>query len=254
MSPRERSVPPGADLAVAGRGRTLARRLTEQWRAPRGLGPPLWRQVLVTGRDSTAQTFTVDLGGDDPELPMPVSGCRALPPYVGRLGDVAWALQNGSDFLLLGATANVNGLPVGLPGAKLRAVGTQTGTAVSAPFLFDAAGDLVEYDTERDENGLGIADLANSQLVCRWPGPYHIGFHCAYGAAASGRRFCAPFLNGTQIPPRLDLTSAGGDSFSMSSVRQLTVGDTLVLRILGNGAVFGDTGEIGMALWMHLVP
>jgi hypothetical protein len=266
MSPgRPRSVPPGADLAVAGRGRAVMRQLSEQWRSPRGLGPPLLRQVLVTGRDSIAQTFTVDLGGDDPELPMPVTGCLRLPPYVPRMGDVAWAWQNGSDFLLVGATANTFGLALRLPGAKLRATNTQvTASTAAEKFLFSGAS-TVEWEDERDENGLGCGDLAGSRLVCRFPGLYQVGYRGG-GTASGSRRIVDARLNAAVIDrwtkqpqpasPAPEIWQSGG---VLAAPRLLVVGDVLELFIqtpeAAGGALFGGAGQgQGMELWMRYLP
>jgi hypothetical protein len=255
----QRSTPPGAGLAVAGRGRAVMRQLSEQWRTPRGLGPPLLRQALVVGRDSAAQTFTIDLGGDDPDLPMPVPGCNRLPPYVPRMGDVVWAWQNASDFLLVGATGNVNGLPLGLPGARIRATNTQaTTSSASAKFLFTAG--AVDWEYERDENGLGCADLAGSQLVCRYPGLYALGMRGG-GPAGSTRRVIRLRKNGADTEQYL--FQPGGSSWQsgpMERPEPLAVGDVLELFIqtpddAGGGPSFGGAAVgTGMELWMNLKP
>ncbi len=208
------------------------------------------RQVTVASRNTTDLSCTVYLDGDtDVTLPCRPVGTHVV-PIVGLDG---WAIQNGTDLVLVGMRGNP------LPKAKLRSTSTAT---VTTEVDWDFAAGAVRYDTEWDGT-TGLYNAAGGNLVVRWPGVYAFG---ARGQVTPSADNIQPVvllqeLGGGAYYDAWQDTSRGTNNlhFTMANERFFTVGQGLQLRVrsAGGSSTFGDTdptNELGMALWMSYKP
>ena len=166
------STPPANDLL-----RLVARQLFEQINQEhrRGLGFTALRQVEVVAIDPLTASASVVLGGD---LDNPIPMVRPLASYVPRVGDVAWAYQNGSDLLLAG------GPGLGLPKVEIRKGATSAIPDSDPNVYIDFGTTPTFYGGDR----YGMYDAANSRIVFPWPGSYLLEYHGRWAEAAGGRR------------------------------------------------------------------
>lgn len=204
------------------------------------------RRVTIASRDPATLTCTVHLDGDT-STPVPCAlGTPAAVPVVGAMG---WALQNGTDLLLVGTDA-------GLPKVRMRSTATSGSVTSEETWVFSAG--TVEYDTDWDGTA-GMFDSASGGITFPWPGKYAFGMRSFVTSTAGFIPIARIRINGVTYIDAWQDTCVNSNAmhFSMHNERAFAADDVITIRISSSGgaSVFGtNSNEIGTAMWASYIP
>jgi hypothetical protein len=152
----------------------------------RGLQSVRLRMVYVVAWDPLTNTNSVYVDGDPTVQIDNVPHLGVAPPWTSYN---AWALQNGSDLLLIGSTTDV---PLGLPLTRVYNSATTINIAtggVVVPWNITASDDRGWHDTVTN----------NTRITPDIPGVYNFQCTLQWDANTTGRRGFGFRKNGTNI-------------------------------------------------------
>ena len=209
------------------------------------------RRVTVASRDPAARTCQVYLDGDT-STPAPCGLLsRSVVPVVGELG---WALANGTDLLL-------TGVEVGRPRAQIRTLRNDqpVGAGLVGIDFTAANGGVVIYDTDSD--GLNaMADLTSGRLTARWPGQYHAQANVRMAnKITAGADVMEIVLNDASLVARSEISTTGAAHLHCGGDVTMAAGDYLRIYVQSVGSnttvgyAAGDVSGVSTRLAVHYI-
>ena len=214
---------------------------------PPTLGGVRFRQVQIASRDPATLTCEVYLDGDiSVSVPCALAGTHVVPIVLEQ----GWALQNGSDLVLMGMRNSE------LPKIRARSTSTAPSVTTEIPWAFGAG--AVEDDTDFDGVDT-MFDSVNGWFQVLWPGVYEYGVHNFANPSVSGSQSIVRVqLDGSTYIDAWQHNHVGTNAMhvNMASRRRFGAGNTVRMTVsASSGTTFGtSSNEIGAAMWMHYIP
>jgi len=226
-SPPEQDRPGATVPGVSALGDALYHTARKIGAGERGLTYAAMRYVKIVARDPATYTVSIALNDDDEADPnLWVPGTRiGNPAYYPRVGDVGVALQNRSDYVIMGA---ING-EVG----HVRLQGATDVTMEPTP-----ASNVISWQTEIDDNDALWSSGTN--ITIPWPGIWDVYAGVEVNGGSAVHRRILDLLVGATRLDRDELPHPGG---GVGAIQSLHVG---AHRVFAAGNVltveFNQTG------------